>query len=181
MLERLTHQPALLRRAVATVCAAMLAGGLLTGCGFYDATDRPYTPANGANDNPDDTEVAVLGNVVVSTEPGSGTFIATITNKDLVDEVALTSIAGADPDQPITADEFEPVQVMPGGHVNLADAPPIKLTGDFGAGDFVRLNLGFDNGDNLSIDMPVVPNSGYWADLDGPAPPPTEESEGTEG
>ncbi len=181
MLERLTNQAPLLRRLAATVCTLVLAGGLATGCGFYDATDRPYTPANGTNDNPPDAEVAVLGAVIVSTEPGSGTFIATISNKSLVDDVALIAVAGGSTDVPITADEFEPKLATIGSFNNLADDSGIKVNGDFRAGDFVRLNLSFDNGDQLNVDMPVVPNSGYWANLDGPAPPPDpEESEETE-
>ena len=181
MLERLTHLPPLLRRVAATICALALAGGLVTSCGFYDATDRPYTPANGVNDNPPDAEVAVLGAVVVSTNPGSGTFIATISNKSLVEDVALIAIAGADSDMPITADEFEPIVATKGSFINLAEAGGVKVNGAFAAGNFVRLNLTFDNGDKLTMDMPVVPNAGYYADLDGPAPPPAEQIEETQG
>ena len=55
-----------------------------------------------------------------------------------------------------------------------------QVEGGFEAGDFVRLSLNFDTGDKLTLNMPVVPNSGYWEGLDGPAPPPAEESEETE-
>ncbi len=181
MLERLTHPASLVRRVATTICTVTLAVGLVSGCGFYTATDRPYTPATGVNDNPPDSQVAVLGAVVVSTEPGSGTFIATISNKSLVDDVALIAVAGADADMPITSDEFEPKVATNGSYINLAEDGGVKVNGDFEAGNFVRLNLTFDSGDRLTMDMPVVPNAGYYAGLDGPAPPEAEQIEETEG
>ena len=105
--------------------------------------------------------------MVVSTEPGSGTFIASLSNSDEEADASLTELGLTDG----TPIEFEPVVVPKGGLVNLAEPPAdLKLTGDFEAGDFVEVALGFDNGERVVMDVVVVENAGYYADLDGPAP-----------
>lgn len=154
------------RRSLAlTTAAVALATTGLSSCGFDYATDREYTPAAGTNDR--DGVVDVLAAVVVSTEPGSGTFIASLSNGDEEKDASLTELSLTDG----TPVEFEPVVVKKGGLVNLAEpALDLKLTGDFEAGDFVSLSLGFDNGERVVFDVPVVANHGYYADLDGPAP-----------
>lgn len=171
MLERLTSTLRPSRRLRTTLSAALLAFGLLAGCGFTDATERVYTPANGANSNTAEADVAVLGAVIVSTEVGSGSFIATVSNKSLTSEVVLSALAGAGEDAAVTAGQFVPPRVTKGGYVNLAEAGGIPVTGQFTAGDFVRVSLSFDNDDRLTLNVPVVANAGDFAGLDGPAPP----------
>ena len=155
-----------LRRSFAlTTAAVALATTGLSSCGFDYATDRYYTPSVGTNDH--DGTVKVLAAVVVSTTPGSGTFIASLSNTDTDKGAALTELS-ATGGAPV---EFEPVDVGKGALVNLADPKAdLKVTGDFGAGDFIEMTLGFDNGERVVLDVPVVTNSGYYADLDGPAP-----------
>ena len=154
------------RRSLAlTTAAVALATTGLASCGFDYATDRYYTPSTGTNDR--DGTVAVLAAVVVSTEPGSGTFIASLSNSDINEDVSLTELGMTDG----TPVEFEPVVVAKGSLVNLADpAADLKITGEFEAGSFIELALGFDNGERVVLDVPVVSNGGYYADLDGPAP-----------
>ena len=154
------------RRSLAlTIAAVALATTGLSSCGFDYATDRYYTPSVGTNDR--DGTVDVLAAVVVSTEPGSGTFIASLSNGDPDTDVSMTELGLSDG----TPVEFEPVVVPAGELVNLAEpAADLKLTGDFEAGDFIELALGFDNGERVVLDVPVVVNGGYYADLDGPAP-----------
>lgn len=165
------------RRSFAlTTAAVALATTGLSSCGFDYATDRYYTPSVGTNHR--DSTVLVLAAVVVSTEPGSGTFVASLSNGDQDTDISLTELGLSDGD-PV---EFEPVLVPAGELVNLAEpAADLRLTGDFEAGDFVELSLGFDNGERVVLDVPVVVNGGYYADLDGPAPAEsttdTEESE----
>lgn len=171
MREILTSAKRPSRRLWTAAGAALLAYGGLAGCGFTDATERVYTPANGANANVAEADVAVLGAVIVSTEDGSGSFIATISNKSLASEVTLGALAGAGEDAGVTAGEFEPPRVARGAYVNLADTGGIPVTGQFGAGDFVRVSLDFDNDDRLTLNVPVVANAGDFAGLDGPAPP----------
>lgn len=163
------------RRPLALAVAALaLTAPALTSCGFDYATDRYYTPANGANNR--DGAVDVLGAVVVSTEPGSGTFIASLSNNSTTEAASfseLTATEGSD----VTAAEFEPVEVPAGGLTNLAEPPAdIKVTGDFEAGDFVEVALGFDNGERAVVEVPVVDNHGYFEGLDG-EPLPVEETE----
>lgn len=179
MLERLPTVPRPSRRLrtpmdtpIGTALgAALLACGLLGGCGFSDATEQVYTPANGANSNTAEAQVAVLGAVIVSTQSGSGSFVATISNKSLTSAVTLSALAGAGEDATVTAGQFVPPRVAEGGYVNLADTGGIPVAGGFAAGDFVQLTLNFDNDDRLTLRVPVVANAGDFAGLDGPAPP----------
>ena len=164
-------------RVTTTCLAAILMGGLLVGCGFTDATERNYTPANGANNNPADTEVAVLGAGIVSTEPGSGTLIAVISNKSPDGAIALTGVAGIEESTAVSAVEFAPQTAPPDSYVDLSDEGLVKMTGDFKAGGFVRLAFTFDNGDRVPINVPVVANAGEFAGLDGPAPADTQDPE----
>ena len=163
------------RRSFAlTTAAVALATTGLSSCGFDYATDRYYTPSVGTNDV--EGTVKVLAAVVVSTEPGAGTFIASLSNNDQDEDVSLTELGLAD-GEPV---DFEPVVVEKGALVNLAEpAANLELTGEFEAGDFVEVALGFDNGERVVLDVPVVENGGYYADLDGPAPAeePTEAEE----
>ena len=77
----------------------------------------------------------------------------------------------------MTAAEFEPVEIAPGALVNLAEPPAeIEVTGEFEAGDFVEVALGFDNGERTVVEVPVVDNHGYFEGLDG-EPLPVEETE----
>lgn len=154
------------RRSFAlTTAAVALATTGLSSCGFDYATDRYYTPSVGTNHH--EGPVKILAAVVVSTEPGSGTFIATLTNEDQAEAAALTEVTLSDG----TPAEFEPITVPAASLVNLAEpAAEIEVTGDFEAGDFVEMAFGFDNGERVVMDVVVVPNHGYYADLDGPAP-----------
>ena len=155
-----------LRRTLATTTAVLALAAPLTSCGFDYATARDYTPAAGANNR--DGEVDVLSAVVVSGQEGSGTFVASLSNNLLEpdDTKTLTAITGESDD--VTVAEFEPVEIAPGGLVNLAEPPAeIVVTGDFTAGDVVPLSLDFGNGERVSLNVPVVSNdSGYWEGMD---------------
>lgn len=161
-----------LRRSFALTAFAVALTAGLSSCGFDAATDRVYTPATGVNSSGDDVKVS--GAVVVSTEPGSGTLIASLSNSSEGEETALTEVTGDF--EPV---ELEPIAIQPGQLVNLAEpAADIKITGDFEAGNWVELTFGFDNGESIVLEAPVVENANYYADLDGAAPPeePAEES-----
>jgi hypothetical protein len=165
-----------LRRSFALTAAALaLTAPALTSCGFDAGTQRVYTPANGVNNR--EGEVDVLGAVVVSTQEGSGTFIASLSNNSTTEPASLTEIAPAAGGD-VTAADFQPVEVKADSLVNLAEPPAdIKLTGDFKSGDFVELALGFDNGERTVVEVPVVDNSGYFEGLDGEPTPSETPSE----
>lgn len=152
-------------RPLATAAAVLAFAAPLSSCGFDYATDRVYTPANGANNREGDVDV--LSAVIVSAAEGSGTFIASFSNGDPAEEQTFSGIAGAE-GVAVTAAEFEPVTIAPGGLVNLADPPAgIVLTGDFGPGNVVPLTIDFGNGERVSLNVRVVADdTGYWEGMD---------------
>jgi hypothetical protein len=172
-----------LRRTLAlATCVLAVCAPALTSCGFDYATDRIYTPATGVNNR--DASVDVLGAAIVSADDGSGTFIASFANNDSVKTVSVESLEGVD-QAALTADDFPPIEVPPGGMVNLADDEGIGVEGDdVAAGEFVEVTLQFDTGERVEMDIPVVTNCGYYEGLDGPPsdeqcdqpePSPTEQ------
>jgi hypothetical protein len=172
-----------LRRTLAlATCAVAVCAPALTSCGFDYATDRIYTPATGVNNR--DASVDVLGAAIVSADDGSGTFIASFANNDSEQTVSVESLEGVDQAE-LTADDFPPIELPPGGMVNLADDEGIGVEGDLvAAGEFVEVALQFDTGERVEMDIPVVTNCGYYEGLDGPPsdeqcdqpePSPTEQ------
>ena len=153
-----------LRRAFAlAACAAALL--VPSGCGFHMATDRVYTPAAGVNFR--DGDVKVLNAAIVSKADGSGTFVAALVN-DATESVQMSGIAG---DGTSVANvDVKPVTVKPDRLVNLADSDGVHVSGSFKAGDFVTLQITFSNGENVSLDVPVVKDDGQWAGLDTSTP-----------
>lgn len=152
-------------RPLATAAAVLAFAVPLSSCGFDYATDRDYTPASGANNR--EGTVDILSAVVVSAAEGSGTFVASFANNDEEDEQSVTGVSG-DEGATIEAADFEPVEIAPGGLVNLAEPPAdIVLTGEFAAGDFVPLAVDFGNGERVTLNVPVVADdTGYWEGMD---------------
>lgn len=147
-----------LRRKLAiAVCATALAP-VLSSCGFNYATDEVYTPAAGTNNH--DARLDVLSAVVVAGQADSGTFVAGLSNNENKDSLSLTGLSG----EGITAD-LEPVEVPPGGFINLEDAD-IHVTGTFEAGDVLRLTAELDNGETVPLDVPVVTSCDEFEGLD---------------
>ena len=154
-----------LRRTLSLIIGAVLLLAL-TGCVKQFSTDRPYTPAAGTNSQ--DASVDVLNAVIVATEDGSGTFIATFANNEQTEAVTFETLEGIDQAQ-LTADEFSPLEIPAGGALNLATDGGVEVTGEFALGDFVPVSLQFGNGEQVEMDVPVVPNCDDFADLDGPS------------
>jgi hypothetical protein len=173
------------RRRIRLVAGALvLALPLLTSCGFGKATDKVYTPGVGTNDR--DGDVKVLAAVVAAAQPGSGTFIASFSNNSSKD-VELSEVVGTGEWVDLTIGEIDPpIELGPGGFVNLADEGGITVTGDFEAGEVVELTFSFASGDNVTMEVPVVYACDVYEGLDtsvesGPTPDePSEESESPE-
>ena len=164
-----------LRRTLAlATCVLAVSAPVLTSCGFDYATDRIYTPAAGVNNR--DASIDVLGAVIVSSEEGSGTFIASFANNSTEEPGNVEALEGVDQTQ-LTAAEFAPVEVPPAGLVNLADEGGIEVNGEVAAGEFVPVALQFGTGERVQLDVPVVTNCGAYEGLDGPASPEQCESE----
>jgi hypothetical protein len=151
------------RKIALALSGAVLAVPALTACGFNYATDRPYTPAAGVNNQ--DGTVDVLGAVIVSGQDDSGTFIASFSNNDVDEETTVESLSGAE-GASLEVESFEPMVVPPSGLVSLADEGGIPVTGSFTAGDFVPVTVAFGNGQQANMEVPVVTNDGDFAGLD---------------
>ncbi|MDF1604937.1 hypothetical protein [Nocardioides sp. YIM 152315] len=164
-----------LRRTVRLLTAAgalVLAASALTSCGFDYATDRVYTPGAGTNDR--DAGVDVLAAVVVSAEDGSGTLIATFSNNDADEQATVDTIEG----EGVTVGDFDPIEITPGGYVNLADADtPITVEGDYVVGDFMSMTFTFGDGSTATLDVPSVTDCFEYAGLDATAESGTPEEE----
>lgn len=144
------------RRPIAIAASAFALATTLSSCGFDYATDRVYTPAAGPIDR--DETVDVLSAVIVSAGPGSGTFIAGLSNNSSVEPITFDTLRPLG-STTFTFDELEPRVIPPLGFENLADASGangVVVTGDFDAGDFLGIQLGFDNGETVEMQIPVV-------------------------
>lgn len=150
--------------------ALLLAAAVSTSCGFNLATDRYYTPANGANDR--DGMVDVLAATVVTGGEGTGVFVASLSNNSQTDSFQLEGLTSNDQEE-LSAADVTPVEVAPGALVNLAlSETPIEVTGTFAAGDYVQVNVAFSNGETANMNVPVVANCGIYNDVAGvPAGP----------
>lgn len=160
-----------LPRVVAAASLVLLVP-TLGACGFSFQTDKVYQPSVGVNDR--SGQVDVLGAVIVSGIDGQGTLVASLANKSQTRSETLTSVAAADSTAGITTRIDKPITVGPGALVNLADQGAISITGaGITPGPFVRLVLGFDSGQQVDVDVPVVPQSGYYADIEPADPSPS--------
>ncbi|GAB3257772.1 hypothetical protein GCM10027425_19020 [Alteromonas gracilis] len=151
------------------VAALALALPLMTGCGFDVATDQVYTPAVGMNDR--SGEVDVLNALIVADGEGSGVFVAGLSNndEDNPDELTGVQVEGAE------VGETAPVEIAQGGYVNLAtiDAPIVVSGEAVESGRFVRAALQFANAEAITIRIPVVAQSGPYADITVPEASPS--------
>ncbi len=148
-----------LRRRIAGASLA-LALPALAACGFQ--TDQVYQPAVGVNDR--SSEVDVLGALVVSAEPGSGVFITTLVNNDTTTADKLVSVQGDGVQVAVGATPDIPVR----GLVNFADKSlgGIPVQGaKVKAGGYVTVRLTFQNADPVTIEVPVVTDTGPYAGL----------------
>ncbi|WP_341229191.1 hypothetical protein [Nocardioides salarius] len=152
----------LIRRKLALATSAVALALPLTSCGFDYATDRPYTPAAGANER--DAEVDVLGAAVVASADGAGTFIAGLSNNSSSESVTWESLNSEDGQ---LSAEVDPREIAPLGFENLSqEGNGVAVTGDFTAGDYLSLRLGFSNGDTVAVKVPVVTNCDEFEGFD---------------
>ena len=78
-------------RLALSIGALVLAVPGVSACGFNYATDRENTIVNGTNDQ--DGTVDVLNAVIVSSEDGSGTFIASLSNNSPDEAISFDSLS----------------------------------------------------------------------------------------
>jgi hypothetical protein len=129
-------------------------------------TDEIYQPGVGVNER--SGTVDVLGAVVVSTSNGRGTFVASLSNNDLENSDALTTMTGEDVQVQVAG---APLEIGPEGLLNLTDSGAVSVTGDdVRPGKFVRLTLEFESGQTTEVNAPVVPFEDEFTDI-SPASP----------
>jgi hypothetical protein len=162
------------RKLALCIGSLVLAVPGVSACGFNYATDREYTPGNGANNK--DGTVDVLNAVIVSGEEGSGTFIATLSNNDTEEPASFESLSFGS-NSTIQVAGFEPVEVPPHGVVNLANGQGIKVAGDITAGNFISLSLGFDNGESADLKVPIVAEDDEYDGYDNGTGSPSPAAE----
>jgi hypothetical protein len=140
-----------LRRRLAALAMVLLVPGLAA-CGFNEQTDQVYQPAVGVNNR--SGVVDVLGAVVVSGSDGSGTFSASLVNKDQTDAATLASVTGP---TGVQIQLTQLAKVEPDSLSNLADIGAVSVSGDdVKAGNFIRMTLQFDTGQETTLNVPVV-------------------------
>lgn len=180
-----------LRRTLAVAASALALTTTLSSCGFDNATDRVYTPAAGPLNR--DATVDVLSAVIVSKAPGAGTFIAGLANNSGSEAITFEALRPVN-DTSITFEDLEPREIAPLGFENLSEqGNGVGVTGDFTAGDFVSVQLAFDNGESVEMDIPVVTDCDEFEGFDSseggegeefdcePIPPVKEYGEHSEG
>lgn len=171
-----------------TLAAATLLLGApaLAACGEYP-TDKVYTPGVGTNDR--SSSVDVLHAVIVADGDGSGVFIAGLANNDLREADGLADVAGARDDADLTFTPTAAVEVPAGGFVQLNDGGGVLVEGErIVPGNVVWVTIGFERGEAVTMDVPVVARAGDFAAVeiptvdDGSAPEARDgEASGTDG
>ena len=166
-----TPAPRRLRQALAAA-SLVIAVPVLGGCGFGIQSDQVYQPSVGVNDR--SGTVDVLGAVVVSGLDGQGTLVASLVNKSKSTADTLISVTPTDTSSGVTTRLESPIEVAPASLVNLADKGAVSVTGSsITAGKFVELQLKFSSGQQVDMDLPIVDQSGYYADIEPANPSPT--------
>jgi hypothetical protein len=173
-----------LHRRPSAIVAGMLLASVLSSCGFDYATNRVNTISSSVNNR--EGAVDVLAAAVISGAPDSGVFVATLSNSgssstdaaELGGTTALVGLSGA-----VTPVEgLEPVDIQPLGVDNLYQRGGIVVNGTFALGDFVGVELTFDNGQVTTIEVPVVRpcyeyDPGKWPLMELPGEVPEGETE----
>lgn len=151
------------RRTLALASGVLLLAPLTASCGFDYATDRVNENTAGATNR--EGTVDVLNALVVATGPGSGTFVAQLSNNNDAESAALTSVAGEAAGVPLEVSAAS-VDLLPRAAANLADEEGIRVTGDFEAGQVLPMTLAFDTGEQIEVNVPVVAACEQYAELD---------------
>lgn len=157
--------------AAGLVC---LATPVLSSCGFDYATDRPNVIANGGYVQ-SGNGMRVLATRIVADTSHRGVFIATLALNPTANPVVAAKTAPtlvglttrSDSPYQMTAAPFTPVAVTDTGAVNMADsnAGGIKVSGDFAAGAIIPVTLKFSDGEEVSVQTPVVTQCHEYASV----------------
>ena len=158
------------RRLRIAAVAMLIAAPALASCGvnFGAQTDQPYTPGVGVDDR--SGTVDVLHALIVSGADGSGTVVAGLVNNDAERADALLEITGNPEQGTQVAIDGGPVAIPAAGAHQLADEGEAVASGEaIVPGRFVTLTFTFQEGADITLDVPVVSQSGDFADVPVPS------------
>lgn len=162
-------------RTVVLVASAPVAlGGCVATTNFDAQTDQIYSAADGANDR--SGSVDVLNALVVSEEPGTGRVIAGLVNNEALQPDELTGVRGVGDSAELTVsvDEGE-TEIPASGLLQLADdgSAVVSVSGDpelVAPGGYVELAFSFAEGEEIEIDVPVLPPGTDYTEVELPTP-----------
>lgn len=155
-------------RRLRTAAVLALAVPVLSSCGtnFYPPTDMTYTPAIGVNDRSE--SVDVLNALVVTETDGSGTLVASLVNNDIENDDRLTQVTGSGGDSNLEV-QGSPVDVPAGELVGLLEESQATVTGTkVRPGFFVELRFTFEGAEPVTVQAPVVSNTGAFEEIPVP-------------
>lgn len=158
------------RHGIAAAASIAILSGAMVGCaddGY--STDRINHIGPGDFDR--SASVDVLGARIVSDSHHEGRLIGALVNND-EEPARLVDLRGGSESAEV---RFDGVGIPGDGHVNLAEGPPIRVSGDFSAGDIVELVYAFDTGESVTLDVPVVKYCKYYTEVPLPSDDPTDE------
>ncbi len=171
----MTRRSPLARRLVPTAALLVIGAPALASCGFDYQTNQVNTISMDVGDRGGTLDV--IGVVLVSAQPGSGTLSATFVNQDPEQASGVESIAGTG-EPVVDAPDLEPFEVAPLGRVTTLDEGGIAVEGDFVPGDFAPIAITFADGSTTELDVPVVSGCRQWEGVDtsaGATEPAAEE------
>ncbi|HET8603093.1 MAG TPA: hypothetical protein VFM09_04135 [Marmoricola sp.] len=147
-----------LRRRVA-LAGLLLLTPLVGACGFNYQTDQVYQPATGTDNR--DGQVYILNAMVVTVNGGKGTFAGTLVNESQTRADKLVDVTG-----PNIQGSQAQVSIPPNGAVNLAKTGQVSVSGpQIKPGGFVQMTFEFASGQSTQLAVPVVPRTGYYANV----------------
>jgi copper(I)-binding protein len=164
-----------LRRSLAG-CIAALATALVAGCSAsFDAqTNQIYQPAVGSNNR--DGDVYVLNALVVTDGTGLGTISAGLVNEVTRDDALVAvspdssagkRVQGMILTHRVRLPSLQLVQLSDAGHVILSAARPLNV------GGWITVTFTFRNAAPVTLDLPIVMNTGDFARVPVPTPSAT--------
>jgi copper(I)-binding protein len=157
-------------------CVAALAATLVAGCSAsFDAqTNQVYQPAIGSNNR--DGDVYVLDALVVTDGTGLGTISAGLVNEAARDD-ALVAVRADSPagnrvhgtllSYRVRLPSLRLVQLSDAGDVILSGANPLNVGGS------ITVTFTFRAAEPVTLDLPIVMNTGDFAHVPVPTPSAT--------
>lgn len=159
----MTRRSPLVRRLVPAVALLVIGAPALASCGFDYQTNQVNTISMDVGERGGTLDV--IGTVLVSAQPGSGTLSATFVNQGSESAAGVESIAGTG-EPVVDAPDFEPFEVDPLDRVTTLDEGGITVEGDFAPGDFAPIEFTLSDGSTIELDVPVVPGCRQWEGVD---------------